>query len=110
MCISDLKNIRRLARATACRSNSASRSELLAWAGAWSKAGGVTRSISSRSAIADIPSPPTIREERRMLAIGLRLLAVICLAIMFAAVKVAGQRGFHEIGRASRRERVCQYV
>src|SRR3546814_19541059 len=83
-------------------------------------------------------SPPPIREERRMLAIGLRLLAVICLAIMFAAVKVAGQRGVHvvetlfyrqflalplilgwlwmgpgftsEIGRVSCRERVCQYV
>src|SRR3546814_6192727 len=57
----------------------------------------LTRSISSRSAIADIPSPPPIREERRMLAIGLRLLAVICLAIMFAAVKVAGQRGVHVV-------------
>src|SRR3546814_1270938 len=32
-----------------------------------------------------------------MLAIGLRLLAVICLAIMFAAVKVAGQRGVHVV-------------
>src|SRR3546814_14300167 len=49
------------------------------------------------SSIADIPSPPPIREERRMLAIGLRLLAVICLAIMFAAVKVAGQRGVHVV-------------
>src|SRR3546814_6468415 len=61
------------------------------------RSSGLTRSISSRSAIADIPSPPPIREERRMLAIGLRLLAVICLAIMFAAVKVAGQRGVHVV-------------
>src|SRR3546814_872510 len=78
-------------------SSDLSRSELLAWAGAWSKAGGVTRSISSRSAVAPSPSPPPSRDEGRMLGIGLRLLAFICLASMFAAFKVAGQRGVHVV-------------
>jgi drug/metabolite transporter (DMT)-like permease len=38
-----------------------------------------------------------MREERRMLAIGLRMVAVLNLAIMFALVKLANQRGVHVV-------------
>jgi drug/metabolite transporter (DMT)-like permease len=40
---------------------------------------------------------PPPREERPLLAIALRLLAVICLSAMFATAKVASERGVHVI-------------
>lgn len=43
------------------------------------------------------PQPETPREERALFAIGLRLFAMLCLAIMFALVKLASERGVHLI-------------
>lgn len=41
------------------------------------------------------PAPPPPREERPLFAIGLRLMAMIFLSAMFAAVKMADARGVH---------------
>lgn len=52
---------------------------------------------SSTITATDLPTatPPPPREERPLLAIGLRLLAVLLLSTMFATAKVASERGVH---------------
>lgn len=47
----------------------------------------------SPSTLIDTASAPVVREERLLLALGLRLLAVACLALMLASIKLAGERG-----------------
>ncbi|AJR24779.1 MULTISPECIES: DMT family transporter [Sphingobium] len=43
------------------------------------------------------PPPPSNRPHRPFTAIGLRLLAVICLSIMFVTVRLADARGVHVV-------------
>lgn len=43
------------------------------------------------------PAPPPDRPHRPLLAIALRLTAVVCLSIMFVTVRVANMRGVHVV-------------
>lgn len=43
------------------------------------------------------PPSPSVRPERRLYAIGLRLIAALCIATMMAAIKVATDRGVHVV-------------
>jgi drug/metabolite transporter (DMT)-like permease len=44
-----------------------------------------------------LTAPPSAREERPLQAMGLRLLAMVFLSAMFAAVKLANHRGVHVV-------------